>query len=287
VLFRFLGLVGSPETTTEDLVQFIWKDPALLARVLPLSSGKSGIRDGIAALGRQRIRDIAFTTPLLRSFDPLTTASSAVTLWERALVCATACEATAGFLKLQAPERYYIAGMLRDIGYVVLLQKRPGILPAIIERSAGHPAQLLEIEEALVGADHCQIGARAVEQLGLGRWLLPAIAPQRHVDDEVELLGPIAAVGAAFASHQGLDVVAGRSLSRSAQERQMLDTISVLLPALKPSQRTALVETISQAIRPAQEAIHDTIVDWQVAGQSRLQPCFVRAGSGGILRATA
>ena len=35
VLFRFLGLVGNPETTAEDLADFIWKDPALLARALP------------------------------------------------------------------------------------------------------------------------------------------------------------------------------------------------------------------------------------------------------------
>src|ERR1051325_2410748 len=155
VLFRFLGLVGDANVSNAELADFIWKDPALLSRALPIVASRrdlSGtLRQRIVSLSRERIRNLAFTTPLLRSFEPLGTTSYAITYWERSLLCATASEAIAVNLNLDQPEKHYIASLLHDIGYLVLLQKRPTILPAIIQQWAARPAELLDIEEELLG----------------------------------------------------------------------------------------------------------------------------------------
>ena len=75
VLFRFLGLVGDPAVDADELAKYIWKDPALLSRAMPLAASRNrtqepdgSLQQSIASLGRERLRNLGFTTPLLRSF---------------------------------------------------------------------------------------------------------------------------------------------------------------------------------------------------------------------------
>jgi HD-like signal output (HDOD) protein len=286
VLFRFLGLVGNRETTAEELADFIWRDPALLSRILPMATGswsrtgldgaeEGALRKAVASLSRERIRSLAFTTPLLRSFEPLGAGSLAVTYWERALVCGAACEAAARQLKLAAPERYYVAGLLHDIGYLVLLHKRPAILPVIFERWARRPSALLDIEEDLLGTDHCRIGLQVASSLGMDPWLDPAFGAHHQPGDDP--VSRITAIGAAFASSHGVDFFPRRSLSRAMRERHLSDVVRALLPDLTVDAQQQLVAGMAKAVRPIRSAIHESIIQWQVAGESRLQPYFVRS----------
>ena len=75
VLFRFLGLVADSGTSDQQLAELIWTDPALLARAMaavnasPSSSNLpvTQLRLAISWLGRERLRHLAYTTPLLHS----------------------------------------------------------------------------------------------------------------------------------------------------------------------------------------------------------------------------
>src|SRR5262249_44363741 len=146
----------------------------------------SSLRIGIAALSRERIRNLALTTPLLRSFEPLGTSSYAITYWERSLLCATASEAVAAELRFAESEKYYIAGLLHDLGYLVLLQKRPTILPTTVQQWAARPFDLLEIEEELIGIDHCELGLQVATRLGLDSWIYPAISQHHSANADSE-----------------------------------------------------------------------------------------------------
>jgi HD-like signal output (HDOD) protein len=284
VLFRFLGLVGDPNVSTAELADFIWKDPALLSRALPMvtvlwgrDTGSEGtLRKRIVSLSRERIRNLAFTTPLLRSFEPLGTSSYAITFWERSLLCATASEAVAMQLNLAEPEKYYIAGLLHDLGYLVLLQKRPTVLPAIIQQWAARPSELLEIEEELIGIDHCRLGLQIAARLGLESWMYPAIGMHHAPTADSEPICKVTAIGGAFANCQGIDFYPRRSLSRTTRERELKEIIRVLLPELGESEREQLFQGMEKAVGPIRNAIRETIVEWQVAGESRIQPHFAR-----------
>lgn len=288
VLFRFLGLVGDPKIEIAKLAEFIWMDPALLARALPMAAftsartaeGEESYLKAIAALGRERIRKLAFTTPLLRSFEPLGTGSHAIIYWERSLLCGTACEAVARHLSFPAPQRYYIAGLLHDIGYLALLQKRPALLPTILQHWANRPARLLEIEEELMGIDHCRLGLQVAARLGLESWLDPAIGTHHSPARDGDSLARLTAIGGAFANFQGVDFFPRRSLSRATREREMQEILRVLLPDLADRDRKQLLAVMEQAVLPIRNGIRETIMAWQVEGESRVQPHFARLGDG-------
>jgi len=284
VLFRFLGLVGDPKVGTKELAEFIWKDPALLSRALPIAAdnwdrgqdGEESLQKSIAILSRERIRKLAFTTPLLRSFEPLGTGSYAITFWERALLCGTVCQVAAEHLNLADPERYYVAGLLHDIGYLVLLQKRPALLPTILQQWANRPTRLLEIEDELMGIDHCRLGLQAAARLGLESWLYPAIGTHHSPTQDADSLARVTAVGGAFANFQGVDFFPRRSLSRATRERELQEILRVLLPQLAERDRNELLAVMEKAVRPIRDGIRETIVEWQVAGESRVRPYFAR-----------
>ena len=283
VLFRFLGLVGDPAVGADELARYIWKDAALLSRALPLTDSRNrtqgldgSLEQSIASLGRERIRNLAFTTPLLRSFEPIGTGSFAITFWERSLVCATACQAAANYLKLANPDHYYVAGQLHDIGYLVLLQKRPTLLPMILQQWASRPARLLEIEDELMGMDHCRLGLQVAARLGLEPWIFPAIEAHHSATQDSDPIARLTAIGGAFAGYQGVDFFPRRSLSRTTREREMREILRVLLPDLDDEGRAHLLEAMENAVQPIRTGIRDTIVEWQVAGESRVRPYFTR-----------
>jgi HD-like signal output (HDOD) protein len=292
VLFRFLGLVGDPKVGTDELADFIWKDPALLSRALPMAAdqwtrNEGGVEEGslrkaIASLSRERIRNLAFTTPLLRSFEPLGTGSYAITFWERSLLCGTACQAAARHLKLGNPERFYVAGLLHDIGYLVLLHKRPTLFPAILQSWANRPARLLEIEDGLMGIDHCRLGLQTAARLGLEAWVYPAVGAHHTPTPDSDAICRITAIGAALANYEGVDFFPRRSLSRAVREREMQEIIRVLLPEFADEVRAPILEAMQTAVRPIRNAIRETIVEWQIGGESRIQPYFVRSVAAAV-----
>jgi HD-like signal output (HDOD) protein len=284
VLFRFLGLVGDSKVGSKELAEFIWKDPALLSRALPIAAVnwnraegcEDSLQQSIGRLSRERIRKLAFTTPLLRSFEPLGIGSLAITFWERALLCATVCQEAAQHLNLADPERYYVAGMLHDIGYLVLLQKRPSLLPAILQQWANRPTRLLEIEEELMGTDHCRLGLQVAARLGLESWIDPAIEAHHAPTAEASPLARLTAIAGAFANYQGVDFFPRRSLSRATRERELQEILRVLLPDVSEGARRELLAAMEKAAGPIRSGIRETIVEWQVAGESRVRPYFAR-----------
>jgi HD-like signal output (HDOD) protein len=280
VLFRFLGLVGDPGVGTLELAEFIWKDPALLSRALPMASAPSmatseeggSLRAAVADLGRQRLRNLAFTTPLLRSLEPVGLGAYALTFWERSLLCAVVCEAAARHLHLPGPERYYVAGLVHDVGYLVLLQKRPSLLPIIFQRWASQPSRLLEIEKELIGMDHCQMGLEAASTLGLDPWLYPTISDHHSPTEDSDLASRLTCIASVFCNYQGLDLLPRRSLSRGARERELHEVIRVLLPSRSGEEQARLLEEMEGAARPVRHAIRQAVLEWELSGESRGLP---------------
>lgn len=295
VLFRFLGLVGDRQTSNETLAEFICQDPALLARVLPVlpAAPAPGQNEGVmcertlhqavASLGRERIRALAHTTPLLRTFEPGDSGSYATTLWERSLLCAHAAEAAARYLKLDRPERFYAAGLLHDLGYLVVLQKRPALFTLVLQRWAQRPAALLEIETEIFGIDHCELGLKVAQQLSLESWILPGIANHHCPALDAGFVSRITCLAAAFCNWQGKDLFPRRSLSRlymksrAAQTREMHEILRGLLPELNEIDRHRVLHTMADTIQPANSRFLETFAEWFAAGESWIHPYrFIR-----------
>ena len=278
VLFRFLGLVADPSTSDPQLVELTWTDPALLARAMAAVNASPATRNlpvtqlrlAIASLGRQRLRHLAYTTPLLRSVEPMRMGFHAATFWERSLLCACACEAVAHQLGLPSPAQYYVAGLFHDIGYLRVLQEKPAVLRAVIEQWTARPGDRLEIEAEVFGMDHCRLGAELAAQLQLPAWLREAIERHHCPTPDSDRIIRITAIGSAFCSYKGVDFFPARTLSPSLREREMKEIIRCLLPELPEGSASELLAGMKETIAPVRNWISGMLVELQPAAKQEI-----------------
>ena len=282
VLFRFLGLVADRETTDEQLAELIWTDPALLARAISAVNASTAernlpagqIRQAIASLGRERLRQLAYTTPLLRSVEPMRTGFHPATFWERSLLCASVCETLAQQLGLTAPAQYYVAGLFHDIGYLKVLQEKPAALRTVIERWTARPGDLLEMESEAFGMDHCRQGLELASQLRLPQWIHPAIGEHHRATAESERIVRITCIASAFCSFKGIDFLPARTLSPSVREREMKEIIRCLLPEVPEDGVSEILAGLKQPVTPVR--------NWISRMLAELQPRAGREAQSGV-----
>jgi putative nucleotidyltransferase with HDIG domain len=284
-LFQFLGLVADRGTTDEQLAEMIWTDPALLARAITAVNASTAernlpagqIRQAIALLGRERLRQLAYTTPLLRSVEPMRTGFHPATFWERSLLCANVCESLAQQLGLTAPAQYYVAGLFHDIGYLKVLQEKPAALRTVIERWTARPGDLLEMESEAFGMDHCRQGLEFATQLRLPLWIHSAIGEHHRATGESERIVRITCIASAFCSYKGIDFLPARTLSPSAREREMKEIIRCLLPELPENSASEILALLTQTVTPVR--------NWISRMLAELNPRASRQGQQGVEKA--
>lgn len=169
VAVKLLKLTRDDRSSTEDLVKVVKTDPALAAKVLRIiNSAAYGLRQKISSLhqavvllGFSAIRSLALEVTLfeqlvkperLRKFDR-------VFFWRHCLSVASLSMALAEELQHPNPEEVYVAGLLHDIGKIVLdvygrISYRDFLRK--LEQSEG---LMVEEERSLLGLGHDDIGA--------------------------------------------------------------------------------------------------------------------------------
>ena len=89
----------------------------------------------------------------------------------------------------------YTAGILHDVGRIVMAMSLPDLYRQIAIQGADHPRQLLHAERALYGIDHCQAGALLVKSWHLPEAFLQIVA--HHHDGHSQTGNDVASIVAA------------------------------------------------------------------------------------------
>jgi HD-like signal output (HDOD) protein len=154
-------------------------EPAVTAKVLKLcNSAYYGFQRRIASLdeaanllGTRTLTNLVLTSCGARYFREFggSTSSSRAVLWERSVATALAAGTLARLHGNVDRHRAYTAGLLQNIGHLVLdrfLAEDRARIQAEVE--GGTP--LLEAEESVLGLHHAEVGARLLE-----RWSFPDV----------------------------------------------------------------------------------------------------------------
>ena len=89
-------------------------------------------------------------------------------LYHHAIGTAMIAEKIVGLTKSTTPAIAYTAGLLHDIGKVVLDQYIAGAYPLLYREFQGRPAEIIEVETKTLGMDHTRVGGILSE-----KWSLP------------------------------------------------------------------------------------------------------------------
>jgi HD-like signal output (HDOD) protein len=177
VTARVLEIIRDPKSTPAELHSVVAQDPALAARVLKIvnsafyrSPGMVGSIDrAIVVLGLNAIKNIAISASVGRLFQGqrLYGDYTAKDLWRHSVAVAVTARELAKGMKLPLQEEAFLAGMLHDVGLLVLLELFPKELERVcaISSSGSSDAPLFcEAEREVIGLDHQEAGAMLAEQ---------------------------------------------------------------------------------------------------------------------------
>jgi len=170
-------LMQDPRTSAEELWRAISTDPSLVSKVLKLVNsafygfpGRIGtITQAIVILGFSTIRNVVLTTSVLKSFGK--GGSSGVDVnrfWEHSLLTGAIARALAMEREANFIEETFIAGLLHDMGRIVLSQKLPEEFEKVVraKRESGIPQ--VEAEQTVLRLTHGDIGGWLAR-----KWNLP------------------------------------------------------------------------------------------------------------------
>lgn len=170
-------LMQDPRTSAEELGRAIATDPALVSKVLKLVNSAfygfpgriSTITQAIVILGFSTIRNVVLTTSVLKVFgNSKSRAFDVEMFWEHSLLTGALAKSLALEKDLPFTEETFIAGLLHDMGRMVLSQRLTAEFEKVVAFREKTGAGQLESEKAVLGLTHGEIGGWLAR-----KWNLP------------------------------------------------------------------------------------------------------------------
>jgi putative nucleotidyltransferase with HDIG domain len=226
---RLQAALAQPTVTAAQISDIVSASPAIVSKVLQITNSAFfrlpkrmvRIKDAVTYLGFETIRNLVLSAEIfsdwktpkdLRKVDP-------DHIQKHAQHAAAACKALAA--GPVSPDDAWLAGLLHDIGYWILIEECPRELAQAIELSRTQGLSLFECERRTVGASHAEVGAYLLGLWGVPLPIVEAVAhhhtPRAIVTDGYDLLGALAvshallepATAHAVPASTGLGVEAG------------------------------------------------------------------------------
>jgi HD-like signal output (HDOD) protein len=265
VFLRLNEAINSPRSSIIDMSKIIAEDPGLTARLLRLVNsslysfpGKiETISRAVVIVGVQQLRELALATSVMKLFEKIPEdLASMESFWAHSVACGLAARILASHRRDPNVERFFVAGILHDVGKLVIYSQSPDLAREALRAAAGNGSLLHEAEAHAIGFDHTFVGRLLVRAWKLPASLeevagchhAPALATRFPVEAAVvhlaDILAHVLQLGASGQivvppldpqAWDLLGIPAGSLVLTLEQvERQFSDVLSTLLPNGKP-----------------------------------------------------
>ena len=185
VLEEIEQALQSPQCSLGTIGEAIQKDLALTARLLRLANSPffgfatrlSTVAEAVSLLGIQQIQDLITASSVMEQFKGVPdTLVSKDSFWRHSLAVGITARLLAMERRLPKPDKFFVAGLLHDVGRLVLLSQATDCAHAIIELHQRERIMLREAEEKILGYDHQQIAAELLQSWSYPPTLVQAVA---------------------------------------------------------------------------------------------------------------
>ncbi|NOX75469.1 MAG: HDOD domain-containing protein [Gammaproteobacteria bacterium] len=242
VVTQLLELLGHDDLTMTQLMTLVGKDQALAARILRIANSPfyglsrrvGSLQDAGTLLGIHTLGNIVTAAGVMGHFPPGGgDGFDRLSFWQHAIGVGTCARVLARHGGLDA-EMGFTAGLLHDMGKLVLASYFTSDFAAVLTWRDEHDCLLRDAEQAVLGLDHTELGARVARHWRLPLPVVNAIAYHHSLPEVATPLSELVHVADILA--RGLDIGHGGddlipTLKASALPRLGLDwqTISACL----------------------------------------------------------
>lgn len=174
---RLDELIHDPDSAIDDISNIINTDPALTTRLLKIVNSPfygfpsqiNTISRAITVIGTRELINLVLATSVVNAFTGIPKSLMEMnTFWRHSLACAISAKLLAEAAGNKQSEQYLIAGLLHNIGSLVLYQSVPELSAEAI-KSARFGHEVLHLaEQRVIGFDHTEVGEALLQA-----WRLP------------------------------------------------------------------------------------------------------------------
>lgn len=260
---RLTETINNPRSGSADIAKVVATDTGLSARLLRLANSAmygfprriETIPHAITMIGTSQIQQLTLAVSVVAVFKNIPPSLiDMASFWKHSFGCGLLSRLMAQQARKQNPERFFVAGLLHDIGRLVLFMKRPNQIRDAIVASQQTGASLVECERKALGYHHGDVGAILME-----KWKIPpqfqqaaeyhhtpTLAKSAHEEVSIVHLADIAANAMAWGTSGQRGVPAF-----SAKAWDVVGLHSEMLPSLIEETEQQIDETMKIIISAA------------------------------------
>ncbi|HHD64621.1 MAG TPA: HDOD domain-containing protein [Desulfobulbaceae bacterium] len=269
ILVQLIDACHKPEVDLQAVSKLVKKDAAMAAKVLQLcNSAFIGARSSfvdvgqaVIYLGADTVKNLAISVSVQQVFRRVETNGllNIDRFWYHSYQNAILARRIAEAVSYPNPSEAYLAGLLHDLGKLLLWMAFPGkYVPLLLKGIRCHNGRLAFLEQEKLHINHCDAGAWLVKEWGLPSLIGDAIQYHHHSVDEVEQGLPLTRI-----------IFLADLISHSDNPEQECNDVADQLFRLAPGQTEQLKEGVDEQV---QEVAHQLGIRIPANSKSTLEP---------------
>ncbi|EAT16314.1 GGDEF domain-containing protein [Desulfuromonas acetoxidans] len=174
VASRLISITAEEDTTISDIASLISKDISLSTKILKVVNSSfysfpqqiGTIHQAASILGTNAVRSLVLSFSFLKPDKQKKDGFDYATFWEKSLSEAVASRMLMTTVGADDTEEGFIAGLLQNLGVLVLAKAFPAEYKKIDQAVADEEMERCEAEIKFIGADHTYIGSEVCRSWG-------------------------------------------------------------------------------------------------------------------------
>ena len=175
---RLQEVVQNPDSSMSDIGEVLMADQALSARILQLANSSfygfpariETISHAVTMIGAEQMIALVQGTCVASIFSQVPRELVNMELfWKHSIACGVTARLIAARRREPNTERFFLLGLLHDIGRLVIFQHLPAEAAETIRCAGRERRMLYETEHSVLGFDHAGVGYEL-----LRTWKLPS-----------------------------------------------------------------------------------------------------------------
>ncbi|MEK9629286.1 MAG: HDOD domain-containing protein [Nitrospinota bacterium] len=177
IYYDFKEAMEDPEGSFEQISVIISTDTGLTVRLLQIVNSAfygfpsqiETISHAISVVGLEQLNNLVLSTVVMDRFKGIPdSVINMESFWKHSIACGLAARVIASHRKEINTERFFVAGMLHDIGRLVIALSAPFSILGVFMRCKSEKIPLHEAEKDILGFNHTDVGKHLLTD-----WSLP------------------------------------------------------------------------------------------------------------------
>jgi putative nucleotidyltransferase with HDIG domain len=236
VYFKLHRALENPEIGFAELAQIVGSDSSMASRLLRIvnspfygfSSKIETITRGLEIIGIAQLQHLVLATTVMKSFKGIPeTLVNMDAFWRHSIAVGVSAQEIAAQKDMGNMERFFLQGMLHDIGKLILYKKLPEASAEVIRLAMETREESTKIENDIIGYDHAAVGEALLEKWNLPPALIEVVAYHHEPQNSANHFFEAATICMANALAHEMGWSAGDHVHSKILTDKMLENLSL------------------------------------------------------------